>query len=400
MHSDSSTRPVSRRLLLTAASAKVVATAVRYYVIHVVYDGVADAGRYATEGQRLAGQIRSGELPEKATRTGTDFMEFVSGVVYAVGPPSQIYGFVAFSALSFLGLYLLFRAFVIGVPDGDHRRFALLVFFLPTMLFWPSSIGKEAAITLGLGLAAFGGARLYRRLRWGYLPLVAGVGLVYMIRPHMGVLFVAAFGFGYLLRPAVPGQERASVRWAAGLVAAAVVVTMLVGTLEEVLPVGEDDGGSIFERIVETTEDRTSTGGSAFDNRPVTGLSDIPPAMVTVPFRPFPWEVLDNPQALIAGIEGLVLLALVVSSVPRMRRLPRTIWRRPMVVMAVAYSVGFCIAFSSVGNFGILVRQRAQLLPFLAILLCLPARGATEHDVSTPVGARDRRRTTTLLVSR
>ena len=31
-----------------------------------------------------------------------------------------------------------------GLPTGDHRRYALLVFFMPSLLFWPSSIGKES----------------------------------------------------------------------------------------------------------------------------------------------------------------------------------------------------------------------------------------------------------------
>jgi hypothetical protein len=42
------------------------------------------------------------------------------------------------------------------------------------------------------------------------------------------------------------------------------------------------------------------------------------------------------------------------------------------VAFAAAYSVGFVMAFANIGNFGILVRQRTQLLPLFLVLLCLP----------------------------
>jgi hypothetical protein len=37
---------------------------------------------------------------------------------------------------------------------------------------------------------------------------------------------------------------------------------------------------------------------------------------------------------------------------------------------AVLYTLAFAFAWSSVGNLGIMARQRMQVLPFLLILLC------------------------------
>jgi hypothetical protein len=34
----------------------------------------------------------------------------------------------------------------------------------------------------------------------------------------------------------------------------------------------------------------------------------------------------------------------------------------------------FILAFSAIGNFGLLTRQRTQLLPFVLVLLAMPAR--------------------------
>ena len=42
------------------------------------------------------------------------------------------------------------------------------------------------------------------------------------------------------------------------------------------------------------------------------------------------------------------------------------------MIFSLAYVAAFVFAFSVVGNFGILARQRIQVLPFLLVLLALP----------------------------
>jgi len=94
----------------------------------------------------------------------------------------------------------------------------------------------------------------------------------------------------------------------------------------------------------------------------------FPAAAVTVLFRPFPFEA-GSAVALIASLEGLVLLVLLVRSVPRWRLVPRI----PYAVFAATYTVLFIFAFSALSNFGILVRQRTQLLPLVLVIAALPA---------------------------
>ena len=60
--------------------------------------------------------------------------------------------FLVFSWLAFWGLFLFYRAFTIAVPEGRRRSYAHLVFFLPALLFWPSSIGKESWMIFALGI--------------------------------------------------------------------------------------------------------------------------------------------------------------------------------------------------------------------------------------------------------
>ena len=74
-----------------------------------------------------------------------------SAPVYAVFGGQQIVGFLAFAWFGFLGQILFFRSFLTGVEHGNQRRYALLVFFLPSLLYWPSSIGKEAYMMFAIG---------------------------------------------------------------------------------------------------------------------------------------------------------------------------------------------------------------------------------------------------------
>jgi hypothetical protein len=43
------------------------------------------------------------------------------------------------------------------------------------------------------------------------------------------------------------------------------------------------------------------------------------------------------------------------------------------VVLCVTYSLLFIVAFSAIGNFGIIARQRSLVYPFIIVLLALPA---------------------------
>ena len=70
---------------------------------------------------------------------GTGFMRMVTGVVYVVTGPSLVGGFLVFSVLGFWGIYFVYRAFVaLPCREGNDWLYGLLMFLLPSMLFWPS----------------------------------------------------------------------------------------------------------------------------------------------------------------------------------------------------------------------------------------------------------------------
>jgi hypothetical protein len=359
-----------RRLIAIGFAAKLAGTLARYGVAYVVYDGAADAERYNLYAAAHYYMWRQGSVTwEWSGKQGTQYMELITTGVYTLIGPSTLAGFLVFSSFAFWGAYLLYRAFRIAVPNGDARRYALLVFLLPSMLYWPSSIGKEAWLMLFLGVTAVGAARYFARQRGGLLLVAGGIIATSVIRPHIAILLFGALLMAQLFRP-TRARSLDVLAKMAGIAVMAGALGVLATQSAAVL--GIDDLS--WQGISETVNWRsglTEQGGSAFTPVPLWSPFGIPMAFLTVVFRPFPWEA-GNVQLVLQSLEGLFLLVLTIRAWPRLRHLPRIIRTNSYVMFAVVYSAAFIGAFAGFGNFGILARQRVLLIPLFLVLLALP----------------------------
>lgn len=365
--------PRLARLIIFALVLKLAASMARYHVAFDVYDGVADAGVYHIWGEMIAVELKQFHFAIDLGKqfVGTGFTRLLTGIVYVFIGPTRIGGFLVFSWFGFWGLYLFYRAFAIALPEGDSYRYAKLVLLLPSLLFWPSGIGKEAWMTLTLGVAAYGAARVYVRRRGGYPLLALGLGGTAISRPHITLILIASVVLAYVLRPRPDNATVLTpVYKAAGLVAMAVLLFLVVAQAERFLGVDSFNQESVGQAI-EGTSELTNEGGSTFQAKGVHSPLDMPMALMTVLFRPFPMEA-HNPQALGAALEGTFLLLLICKAWRRFATLPRLLRRRPYIVFALTYLLLFVFAFSNFNNFGILTRQRVQVFPFMLVLLALP----------------------------
>ena len=100
---------------------------------------------------------------------------------------------------------------------------------------------------------------------------------------------------------------------------------------------------------------------------------DLPGALVTVLFRPFPWEA-TNLVILFSSVEGSLLVGFIALSWRRWRQAPRLMRRYPYLMLALMAILLFVIAFSTFGNFGLLVRERVMIFPLMLVPLCLARR--------------------------
>jgi hypothetical protein len=351
-------------------SVKLVGSAARWWTGFYLYDK-SDARGYDRAGRAIGELIRDGTFDFSAARRGgsTGVIDVAAGVVYAITGPSALAGFFVFAWCAFLGTVLLWRAFVMAVPQGDHRRYGLLLFLLPSLAYWPSSLGKDAWMLLALGIAAYGAARVLVRRRGGAVLLVAGCGAGAFVRPHVMLLLGGALAVSWIV-----GRAPQFVRW--GWVVRAVGGALLVAACaalfarlqtEFELDAKNDEAVSLLD----FTSEQTSQGGSEFATSRVRSPLDLPEAAVTVLVRPFPFEA-NNGQALASSAESTFLAVVLALSWRRVLGAARRVRRSPYLLLCGVYSLGFIITFSSFANFGILARQRVQLLPFVIALACLP----------------------------
>ncbi|WP_055590663.1 hypothetical protein [Peterkaempfera griseoplana] len=387
------------RLLMTALTLKLLCAFPRYLMAFVLYGGQADAKMYDAKGRALAAVLEQGvfhyDLGMKVA--GTGFVVIVTGVVYVLTGPSLLGGFLVYSWMGFWGLLLFWRAVQIAFPEAESRRYAKLVFFLPSLLFWPSSIGKDAWMMLCLGATAYGIARLLERRRGAFAWIVAGSLGTGMVRPHVTVLAGAGLVIGYVLRRR-PREVSAlgPLRTILTVVVLGVGVMLMLQQVNSFFGTGASGGGSV-DQVLQETARRTSQGGSQIDPSaagvgeddagPTVSLSPLglPMAVVTVLFRPFPFEA-SNVQNLVQSVECFALLVVFVRSWPRLRQVPRLFVRRPYMAFTVVYTLLFCWAFSSINNMGILSRERVQVLPLVLVLLVIP-----RSAVAAPAAASRRR---------
>jgi hypothetical protein len=255
-----------------------------------------------------------------------------------------------------------------------------LVFFWPTLLYWPSSVGKEAWMVWMLGMCALGAANLFVG-RWrGFIWLTAGSLGCVAVRPHVALIVFAGLGVGLLLRRNRGAYSR--------------MLAKPVGTM--VLLVGIILAGSVMfqqtqsffkldsldfetaQGVLDATAEQTETGGSAYVTQSPNSPVGYARAAITVMFRPFPTEARGN--AFYTGLEGVLLGGLLVLSWRRVKRFPRVSLQNAYVAFTVGFSLVFVYAFASISNFGILARERAQFFPLLFVLFAIPSR-ARDDDV-------------------
>jgi hypothetical protein len=358
--------------------------ALRFAAAYYRWDNGSDAHTYNAFGSQLAHSFRSlhFDVDVNAPVPGTGGLRYIAGLVSVPAGSNEFAKFCLFTWLGFWGCVLLYQAFVTALPNGDRKRYALLIFLWPSLIFWPSSIGKEAWMLFTLGAAMLGAARVFTRQRAGYSLLFVGLLGGSFVRPHVALLALVAFGLALALgrrTAARPGTiTPGSVAKVAGLVLVLLLGGYLVTRTQKLVDPGDTGSASSVGSALHTVQLQTSQGGSQFSAANPNSPLGYGKAAITVLFRPFPTEV-HGFDELVASTEALFLFGLAVMSWGRLRTLPRRLRAEPYYLLALVYLLMFVYAFATVGNFGILARERTQLEPFVFVLLAAPAPLTAVH---------------------
>ena len=341
--------------------------ALRFAATYYRFTNASDGATYHLAGSELAKSYR--QLNFNADPVfpvpGTGGMRIIAGVAEVFTNSNEFATFLLFAWLGFLGCYFVYRAFVTALPNADHRRYALLVMLWPTVLFWPSSIGKDCWLLFTIGIAALGASRVLVRRPGGYLLLGLGLFAGSFVRPHVTLLFLLAFAAALLIgrRQNTRGAlTPSSVAKVAGLVVLLALGAVLATRTATLLNANDISGASI------DLSGRTGLGGSAFSAPNPQNPVGYVIAVFTVLFRPLLFEA-HGTDMIATSFEGLFLLGLCVSSWRRLLSIPRRLRPEPYTLLALAFVLVFILAFGSVSNFGILARERSVMMPFFFVLL-------------------------------
>ncbi len=368
--------PRIQRIIRRGLMLHVVGMLARRLVIGAVYGGVADSEFYNTQATFLLQAKREGIDPIFVgwAPQGKDSEALIRilAVVYQFVGTNITAGFFVFTLFGWLGTVLFYKAAVIAFPSIDATRYALLLFCVPTLIYWPSSLGKDAWMLMMLGLTTYGAALLGKRLGnpLGMACLVGGMYGAAAIRGHLVAIAAVAFVVAQVWPRRGGGLGRTIL-----MVAIAVgVLTFASNTLSSTFGTGTNEDGTAgksISSVLERTTGQTAQGGSQFAPAAVTTPLMLPFGIVTVLFRPLPLLDTRSPQQLVGALESMILLVIAVKSRDRLRNALRLFNSEVHIRFAMAYTLAFVIPFSYIANFGILARQRTQLLPLFFVLLAV-----------------------------
>lgn len=356
-------------LFVLALVVKLLSSVFRYWTVVDLYSGAADAPAYHAEGILLAPYFRDFDWSilewYRFRGEGSTRMAILTGVLYSVMPASLAGSFIFFAVLAFAGSVLYYRAVRMASSDASMPAYTIFIFFLPSVLFWPSSLGKDAWVFFCSGLVAWGWASFVRRNHFlGLFVVGAALLLINLVRPHIAAFMVASLAAAYVMY--ATRALRSVVVWLVGAI-------LLVGLGYYLIQSGaaflqlEELSLEAVESFYTEQQERTTIGGSRYSTVSVFTPTGAVVGLITAVARPFPWEA-HNMQSLIISLETVAWLVFCWIQRRVFLSKLRSLRSDPFAAFAVFYSLFMLLALTSVGNFGIIARQRVMVLPFLWML--------------------------------
>ena len=372
---------VIRNLLVAGMLMRIIGVLARHTMIFELYDGGSDAVGYFETGRIVADHFRSLDFSIVGSgrwgdrEWGTQAIRYASGFVLTFVGPSMRGAFLVFSLAAFIGLVC--TAVAVGRANGSSamRHAAALLFFWPTLWFWPSSIGKEAVLLLAVGLVTLGYVGRAERIHW--LPMASGLALALAIRPHLaGILALSTCVAEWTSR------EWSVRRFAQSVLASAVAIWFLSSALG-LLGLGSADLDTL-QAFATHTAGQTNQGGSAFDG-PGSTATAIPMAFLNILCRPFITEA-NSPMALISSLEMMAFWVLLIRNGRTLRSALRSLGTNRLLRFAILFVSLYVLMIGlTFQNFGIIARQRALVMPALLLMLAaVPAARTRRTPVIRP----------------
>jgi hypothetical protein len=376
--------PAVEQILMGGLAVKFVGVMLRYWIGLQVY-GASDATEYAQWGRKIAPGLRHFHLIDIGKLQGTNYIRVVTGVVFAITPASMMGGSLVFGFFSYIGMLMFWLAFRRAMPNLPNLGYLQLLMLMPSIAYWPSAIGKDTWMVLGVGVASYGVANILTNrslLGWGLFSL--GMYAVLMVRPPVGITLM----FGLLIAEVFRSRGSQT----AGRAALSIFLIVFVGglvlsTSKGFLGISDWSKASVDQELG-SVANRTGQGRSEFRPTQVNSPVQFPLGVFTVMFRPMPYET-HSPQELASSFENVALLGVLVYSARRLWSAVRQARQRPYLLYCIGVISLFVVEYSTFSNFAIIARERTQVAALLLVFLFMAREGPVDVDAPAvrPQGA-------------
>jgi hypothetical protein len=290
---------------------------------------------------------------------GTAFMNAINYYPANVLNLSYLSGTLLFTFIGFIGLTYFYINAIKLVPNNPKflgiNLFPLL-FFLPNLHFWSCSIGKDTLMFTSIAFVMHGLLKPVKRLPL----LIVALTLTFLIRPHITLFLLLAFGIAYFSGKNISFIKR--ILFFCALIGLAIIILPVVLKFTKI----EEASLSSFDKF---SVSKASVLSRATTNSSLNISSyPFPLKIFTFLFRPFFFDVNSIPS-LLAAFENFILLILTLSI---LRNKPVASFRSaPFIIQGIVYFLIIgTLAFSqSLGNLGIIVRMKNMFLPGFIIFI-------------------------------
>lgn len=284
---------------------------------------------------------------------GTVFLvKFVQGMRHLFGGTYFEY-FLFFQTFGFIGIVILSRV-IAEIQIGTRlppTRSAVLIFFLPSMHFWTSAIGKDAPLFLASSLAAWTMLKFSSRWIW----FGAALCIMIALRPHIAVIAVVSLMLSLVFEKRYQFGPRAFF-----FVAAFASSLFLMSAVGSRFGFDASDPNSVADFITSAHNAGNFVGSS---NTNVSG--GFPVRLLSLLFRPF---FIDSPNlfGIISSVENVIFLFGFYCAIVNRKSL--VLWFKTNVYSKYSYFFTFILTLLLAMvyyNVGLGLRQRVMVYPTL-----------------------------------
>ena len=137
---------------------------------------------------------------------GAKFVVFINYPLFKLGFPFWS-GFLLYGIIGFMGILKWMQWTDLVVKDRfTYKGFnlAYLLFFMPNLHVWTSSIGKEALVFWGIAAVVFG----LTTQKYRSFGFIGGSLVVLIIRPHVALMLLAAIAIAFLFQKRISLKKR------------------------------------------------------------------------------------------------------------------------------------------------------------------------------------------------